>query len=297
MKRRINYLLAGVAALAASAFFAACDDDDDKLPPIDGYNNSDEVASTYLAAHWTFDDTNNEVISNTAPATTHGGVAFTTGMIGKALQLTDGALVFPSIAKIGEANSLANYTVSLWVNINNNSNSFTSLFGIIPSDVTEPWGNIGSNVETGWFPARAAGDTLVLKANYLSKNADGSLNGQDNRNDPRGKPPVGLLKTSGQWTHFVTRWNATTHKLEVFANGTSIGAYNDRGTTGVLNMRVPAKAVIGSLAAADIGFAGAGVRGDWMKKATAMIDDIRVYNTPITEAEITALYNLGVAGR
>jgi hypothetical protein len=297
MKKSIYYLMTMFIA-AATFVFVSCDNDDDELPPIDGYNNSNEVASSNLVAHWTFDDTHTERISSTAPANTYGTVAFTSGQIGKALQLTQGALVYPSIAQIGAANSLGNYTVSLWVNVNNNGSSFTTLFGIFPEGVTEPWGNLSSSVETGWFPARPAGDTLVLKANYLSQNSDGSLNGQDNRNDPRGKPPVGLIKTSGQWTHFVVRFDGTTHKLEVFANGTSIGAYNDRGAnTGPLNMRVPARAVVGSLAASDIGFAGAGARGDWMKMATADIDDIRVYKTALADAEITALYNLGVAGR
>src|SRR5687767_6493359 len=96
MKKTINYFFAGV--IAASMALASCDDDDDNsLPPIDGYNNSDEVASSNLVANWTFDDTNIERISNTAPANTYGSVGFTDGQIGRALQLTEGALVYPSI--------------------------------------------------------------------------------------------------------------------------------------------------------------------------------------------------------
>jgi hypothetical protein len=298
MKRSIYYFLA-TAVAAITLTMASCDNDDDKLPPIDGYNSSNEVSSTNLVAHWTFDGTNNERISSTAPATTHGTTAFTTGQIGQALQLTQGALVYPSIAAIGGASSLGNYTVSLWVNVNNNGSSFTTLFGIFPTATTEPWGNLSSSVETSWFPARPAGDTLVLKANYSSQVTGGALNNQDNRNDPRRKPtPVGLLKTSGQWTHFVVTFDGTTHMLKVFANGTSIGAYDDRtANTVALNMRTPAQAVIGSLAAADIGFASAGARGDWMKMATASIDDIRVYKTALSDVEITALFNLGTAGR
>ena len=287
-----------MSAVAATAIvLGACSDDDEKLPPIDGYNNSNEVAASNLVAHWTFDDNNNEVISNTAPANTYGSVTSTTGQIGKGIQLSQGSLVYPSITAIGGENSLNDFTVSLWTNVNNNGNSFTTLFGIFPTAVAEPWGNLSASVETGWFPARDAGDTLVLKANYLS-NDNGTLNGQDNRPDPRGNPPVGLFKASGQWINFVIRFNSSTHKLQVFGNGTSIGAYDFRGdNTGALHMRTPAQAVIGSLAANDIGFASAGARGDWMKMATALLDDIRVYNTALSDAEITALYNLGTAGR
>lgn len=293
---KITLFLATVFLVVGMITLNSCKKKSESLPQINGYDNSDQVASTYLKAHWTFDDTYNEVISSTAPENKYGGYAFTTGQIGKALQLTAGTLVFPSIANIGAANSLGDFTVSAWVKISNNGKAFTSLFGIIPTTVAEPWGNLGLNFETGWKPATC--DTLVPKANYLSKNPDGSMNGQDNRPDPFGKPRVGVFKQGGKWCFVAIRFSSATHKLEVFGNAVSIGAYNDRGAATVaLNMRIPCKAVIGSLAAGDIGFTTAGVRGDWMPMATAAIDDIRVFNTPVSEADITALYNLGTAGR
>jgi hypothetical protein len=86
--------------------------------------------------------------------------------------------------------------------------------------------------------------------------------------------------------------------LELFGNGVSIGAYNNRGTnTGPLVMRTPAVPVFGSLSTQEIGFTAAPVRPDWQVLATALIDDTRVYNTSLSDAEITALYNLGSAGR
>jgi hypothetical protein len=206
--------------------------------------------------------------------------------------------VYPSIAAIGGANSLSNYTVSMWINTKNNGSAFSTYFGIFPTANTDFWGNLSLSAETGWFPERAEADTLVLKTNYMSLNGDGSTNGQDNRPDPRGNPPVGVFKGAGQWTHFVVRFNGTTHMLEIFANGASIGAYNDRGAnTGPLVMRTPAQAVFGSLATSDIGFASAPEMPGWQKLATATIDDVRVFNTSLSNAEITALYNLGVAGR
>ncbi|HEY0652103.1 MAG TPA: LamG-like jellyroll fold domain-containing protein [Chryseosolibacter sp.] len=289
---RIYSLLAG--ALAVTAVSLSSCDDEKELPKIDGYNNSNEVAASSLVAHWTFDDNNNERISNTAPSNTFGTVASTDGVIGKALNLQTGALKYPSIQAIGGANSLSNYTVSLWVNVQNNGSDFTTFFGIFPTNATAAWGNLSASAETGWFPNRGAGDTLVLKANYLSQDPSGP-NGQDNRNDPRGKPPVGVLKATGTWTHFVMRWDATSHNLKVYANGTSIGAYDNRGTTGPLIQAVPSQAVIGSLATPTVGFAGS--TDTWPKMANAMVDDIRVFNSPLTDAEITALYNLGTAGR
>jgi len=295
--KKVNYLFVCMFALAALAL--SCDDDDDSLPKIDGYNNSDEVAADNLVAHWTFDETNEEDISGTAAANTYGTVGFADGQIGEALQLTQGALVYPSIAAIGGTNSLPNYTVSMWINLKNNGNAFTTLFGIFPTANTDFWGNLSLSAETGWFPASGpVGDTLVLKTNYLSLNPDNSHNSQDNRPDPRGNPPVGVFEAAGEWAHFVVRFNGTTHMLEIFGDAESIGAYNNRGVnTGPLVMRTPAVPVFGSLATSEIGFTSAPVRPDWQVLATALVDDVRVFNTALSDAEITALFNLGTAGR
>ncbi|MCE2993973.1 MAG: hypothetical protein ACK5RG_16040 [Cyclobacteriaceae bacterium] len=306
MKKTIYYFLSSVAAVTLMTF-AGCSSTDNELPKIDGFNNSNEVASTNLKAHWTFDDTNNERLSSTAASNTYGTVGFETGRIGKALKLTKGALAYPNIAAINTADALANYTVSMWVKINNKkgttSEGYTMLFGLFPDGLTANttgdfmWGNLDMSVETSWFAPKTTPDTLVLKSRFIIKNADGSINGQDNRPDPRGNPPIGVFKQSGTWVHFVARWNATTHQFDLFGNGVSIGAYNDRGTTGALRMNVPCRAVFGNGATKEVGFANNPDQQTWSPMATASIDDVRVFNTVLTQAQITALYNLGVAGR
>ncbi|MFN8888254.1 MAG: hypothetical protein ACK5WF_12400, partial [Cyclobacteriaceae bacterium] len=81
MKKTIYYFLSSVAAVTLMTF-AGCSSTDNELPKIDGFNNSNEVASTNLKAHWTFDDTNNERLSSTAASNTYGTVGFETGRIG-----------------------------------------------------------------------------------------------------------------------------------------------------------------------------------------------------------------------
>ncbi|HEY0743228.1 MAG TPA: hypothetical protein VGD40_17290, partial [Chryseosolibacter sp.] len=166
MKKTIYSMFAGALALTAITF-SSCDDEE-SLPPIDGYNNSNEVAKDNLVAHWTFDDTNNERLSSTAPSQTVGGVGFTDGQIGKALQLTKGAVVYPEIAALNTVDALPNYTISLWVNVTNTKRvpggGYTSFFGIIPKS-TDFWGNIQATAETGRH--LPSSDTLELK-NYMS---------------------------------------------------------------------------------------------------------------------------------
>lgn len=297
MKKSINYLLASGVAIAMLTF-GACSDDDESLPPIDGYNNSNEVASANLVAHWSFDDNNNEVISSTAPSNTYGTVGSTTGQIGNALKLTKGVLVYPSINAINTANALNNFTVSLWVNVAGNKKTanegFTSFFGLIPTGVTDIWGDIMACAETSRH--LPSSDTLELKNLLNTHPTSGGNSLQDNvalKNGDKGAYFMGANK----WSHYVMTWNATTHQFKIYGDGVSVGGYDDRGTTAEMIMAVPVKAVFGSLASSDIGFTGAPAQQSWNPWATASIDDVRVFNTVLSEAEITALFNLGTAGR
>ncbi len=291
-----------VAGVVMTTAFTACKKSDDtvSLPPVGGFNSSNDVAASNLQAHWTFEGTQNELVSNTAPAKTYGNVSYTTSLTtgaGQALNLTAGAVVYPPIAKLNTADALGSYTLSMWVNVKNNGKYFTSFWGLFPTASTEAFGNLSAGAETGQYPARTTADTLVLKANYKSSLGNNAFNGQDNRPDPRGKPPVGVFKGAGVWSHFVVRFDPSTHQLNVFANGQSIGAYNDRGVNTVaLNMLTPCQAIIGSLAGSEVGF-NYGALPSYTTLGTFAIDNIRVYNKALTDAEIGSLYQLESAGR
>jgi hypothetical protein len=294
--KKVNYLIA--SALTVSALLVFSCKDDEPLPKIDGYNNSDEVAEANLVAHWSFDDNNNEVISNTAPTNTYGTVGSTEGQIGDALQLSKGVLVYPAISAINSPNALNNFTVSMWVNVSGNKKTanegFTAFFGLIPTGVTDIWGDIVAAAETGRH--LPSSDTLELKNLLNTHPTTGGNSLQDNvalKNGDQGAYFMG----ANRWAHYVMRWDATTHKFHIFADAQDVGGYTDRGTTGSLIMATPVQAVFGSLASKEIGFTGAPNQQSWNPWATASIDDVRIYNTALSNAEITALFNLGTAGR
>lgn len=305
MKQRSSYLTLLAAAFIIGFAVVSCDDDD-KLPPIDGYNNSDEVASTNLVAHWTFDENNNEVISGTAPTKTLGTAASTDGKLGKALRLTKGAIVYPSITAINTADALPNFTVSHWVKVTNTKGvaggGFTPFFGIIYKD-TNFWGNIQSCAETARH--LPSSDTLELKNFMATVTSTGAISEQDNiavrNNDPadadhpNGQTGKWFLGAK-DWVHYVMTWDGTTHRFELYANGEAVGGHTFRKDVPVMKMRVPAMAVIGSMAADDLGFPSA-TRPGFAPLTSFDIDDIRVFNTAIAQKDVTALYNLGIAGR
>ena len=96
-------------------------------PSIDGYDNSNQVGKDSLKAHWSFDQSNNEDISGKAPEKAVGA-SLTPGVIGQALKLTSGYLVYPVIPALSGADTLPSYTLSLWVNSPATSSAMSSFF-------------------------------------------------------------------------------------------------------------------------------------------------------------------------
>ncbi|MEI9918185.1 MAG: LamG-like jellyroll fold domain-containing protein [Bacteroidota bacterium] len=298
MKRTSMYLKVCAAALALVIVVGSCKDDE-QLPAIDGYNTADDVASSSLLAHWSFDNDQKESKSGTAPSNTYGTVSSGTGQVGNALVLNGGALVYPSIDALNSANALNNFSVSVWVNVTgrkgvaNSGYGYQEFFGLIPTTTTDVWGDINVGAEAGQH--LPSSDTLVLKALLRTHPVTGA-DTQDNISGTNGDIGQHFLGAK-KWVHFVATWEASTHKFNLYGNGTAVGAYNDRGATAALIMAVPVKPVFGSVAAADIGFTAAGARPAEWPMANCMVDEVRVYNNVLTQAEITALFNFGTAGR
>ncbi len=53
---KVSLFLVSTLLLLGIITINSCKEDDNKLPQINGYDNSNQVASTYLKAHWTFGD-------------------------------------------------------------------------------------------------------------------------------------------------------------------------------------------------------------------------------------------------
>jgi hypothetical protein len=211
-------------------------------------------------------------------------------------------MVYPTIPNINTATALSNFTVSMWLKTTNQKGvvggGFQSFFGIIPV-ATDFWGNIQACAETGWH--LPSSDTLALK-NYLNVGGAGQDNVATFNADPAdvdhpdGQTGAYFLGAKN-WVHYVMTWEGSTGLFYLYANGVSVGGYTHRGTTeGVMILGVPVLAVFGSMASSDLGFANA-TRPDWSPMATASIDDVRVFNTVLAQKDVTALYDLGLAGR
>jgi hypothetical protein len=288
MKRKTNYKLM-FAALAAASIMSACNNknEDVVLPPIGGYNNSNEVAAANLKAYWDFDGNQNEIKSGTASSSS-ARVSYTTGIKGQAIKLDSGFVFYNSIPAL---NGMTTFSVSSWVQTKNSqAPGFTSMI----FQLTKPsstFGNINLGMETGWRPVN--NDTLVIHGWYTDP-ANGL---QDNRNDPFGTPAVGVVKdtAANHWVFLtLTCDNSNPVNFLVYANGVSVGAYNQRGPN-VYTPVTPSSVVIGGWINNVPGQPH--TADTWPHAFVGSIDQVRVYNKALTPSEISSLYQLEKAGR
>ncbi|GAB3943476.1 hypothetical protein GCM10028805_09760 [Spirosoma harenae] len=288
-----------MAGVVMSTVFTSCKKDDGgaTLPPIGGYNGSNDVAATNLLAHWTFDGTNNEDISKTAP-TKSTNATFGTGVKGQALQLSSGYLLYPTITALSSASALANLTVSAWVNTSNNGTTASQVFGLA-SPTASDWGQmINLLLETG--QKKATSDTLILHG-FIGQYASGQRSGQDNVNNG-GAADAGtkykVVKGAGQWVHYVFKYDGSASTIDIYANGAVVSNsdYRVRGTTGPLVFPTPSQVLIGAFPNVNSGFASS-ANQVWQGLFNGSIDEVRVYNKALSDTDISSLYQLEKAGR
>jgi len=288
--KNISLILAGIFLFSAA--LTSCKKSstpDVPLPNIGGYPSSDSVASSNLVAYWNFDGNQNEIKSGTA-ATSSANATYTPGIEGQAIKLDSGYVFYNSIPSL---NGMTSFTVSAWVQVRNNydtlGNAFTSMIFQL-SKPTSTFGDINLGLETSWKPA--ANDTLVVHGWYT----DPSNGLQDNRNDPFGNPPVGVvLDTTGKWINvMMTVDNNNPVNCLIYANGVNIGAYSNRGTN-VYTPSTPSSVIIGGWLNNVPGQPH--TSDTWPHAFVGSIDQVRVYNKVLSSDEISALYQLEKAGR
>jgi hypothetical protein len=307
MTKNVNKIALGILTLILTGgLFSSCKKDDKVAPPdpIGGFNNSNEVGASSLKAHWTFDGSLNESISNTAPATS-SGTSFVTGTKGQAVSLANGYILYPAtIAALNTAN-IGSVTVSAWVKTDNNGSTASNVFALTQgTGVQTDWntGVVTMYLETGH--AKTTDDTLVLHSAF-STYATGTRLGGDNINDfGVRETDFKTVKGTNKWVHYVMRYDATGSNIDLFANGILVSNNNFRHRTtgtpavgiGPIVTTTPAQALIGAFPNSTVGFTKSAAQ-PWQANFTGQIDEVRFWNSALSDADISALYQLELAGR
>lgn len=296
------------AFLVFSVLLTACkkDGNPNKLPPVspkdyegkvDGFVSSDEIYPQNLVAYWSFDGTNNEMKTGTAPTAAAGASFFDGGVRGKALKLNAGYLYYAKQFGAFKKDSLKSFTISEWVQILNNGSKRTLIFQIARPGIFN--GDLNFRLNTNSFPAT---NTTDLKINPYFITVNGTST-QDNINvlrDAPGMPnyfPYVTPKIGADvWVHLVVTYNAANGFFDIWANGVKAGAYASRGTgNNLFTAHEPNEVIIGANYNTIPGKA-VDANTDYIAM-TGSIDEIRVFNTVLPDAFIRALYNLGKANK
>ena len=274
------------------------------LPPIGGYNNSNEVAAANLKAHWSFDGGLNERISTTA-ASTSLRATFVTGIKGQAVKLDSGYIVYPTIAALNS--DIGSFTTSTWIFTQNQGNGSrpTGVFALtLGANKQADWndGPILLSLENG--RPTTYNDTLVLKSNIATTKAGSLLKG-DNINDfGVRETDFKTVKGANKWVHVVTRWDGVGSFIDIFADGILVSNNNFRfrnaGGVGFGAMTLPAatntQVLFGGYPNATNGFPLSPLQG-FQGLFRGNIDEARFYNKALSLGEISALYELEKVGR
>lgn len=297
------------ALMATSAVtLTSCGDDDSSgttLPPIGGYNSSDEIAAGDLVAYWPLNGDGAESKSGVGPLATGGSVnaSWVQGAKGQAVSLNNGYLKYPVIPAINSMTG--SFTVSLWAKVANNGTHATSFFAMTrPEDWNGP---INVLAETGKGNRAITADTLQVKGAFGITKPDDSFFGGDAVNaeqlseeDIANGGQVKINKTANQWMHVVYVYDGTTAINKLYVNGQKISnpQWEERNKVGGVNVGVPfhlpatSYPLIGSFSTVVNG-----APQGWQGSMKGEVDEIRLYKKVLLQADITALYDLEKAGR
>lgn len=283
-----------LALVLAGTAFSSCkkDGNPNNLPEvspadyegkIDGFSTTEEVFKDNMVAYFTFDDTYNEKISNTAP-TLKNGDSFVPGFKGKALNLNAGYVYYGTQFNAFKTDAFKSFTISQWIKILNNGSKRTMLLTIARPGLLQGSLNINLNTQ-----ARPATNLDFIGIQPIFATVGGGT--QDNLNNTV-SPKIG----NDNWIHLVIAYNGSTGRFNIVANGVNIGSFSDRGVgNNLFKSYEPSELIFGAnynlipgkTVNADVAYA----------PMTGVIDEVRIYNRFMPDAVAKALYSLGIAGK
>jgi hypothetical protein len=251
---------------------------------IEGYDSSGQIFPANLVAYWSFDGTKNETISGTAPTQSAGDAFVDAGVRGKALSLNAGYLYYATQFTRFKTDTFKSFSISVWTKILNNGSKRTMLFQLARPGIFN--GNINFALNTQSFPAS---NTDVLRIQPTFTTVGGGT--QDNLNNNL-SPKIGMDK----WTHIVLTYDGSSGVFNIWADAVKVGGFPNRGVgNNLFKSYEPSEIIIGSnyngipgkTVNADVSFA----------PMTGQLDELRIWNRPLPDAHIKALFNLGKANK
>jgi hypothetical protein len=317
----LTRLLTAFLALGYITVASCSDDDDPDLPPIGGFNSSDEVAAANNVAKWSFDNTLTESKANLTGTPTN--TAFATGAKGQAYEGSSTQARYAIYNVSPTVQALSSMTFSFWINAPANVNNpnptpdqgkgIQGIFSL--TDPTDFWGGINLFIENNERNGVQNTDTLKLKLFWRNQRTGVVWQGQD--------PQFFVPASVGRWVHVAFTYDATTSRVVVYKNGVKggtgslTGPYgpfdgentlyaNDPGGVanpnsaplhGAIQLPTAAKMIIGACQFSTTPSLGSAGAQPWATTFRGLLDEFRIYNKALSSSEVESLYQLEAAGR
>ena len=309
------------SALLFAALFTGCQDsiDRDNFPvpyaAIGGYENSDAIAEGNLVTKLSFEDNLTDKKNNLSgmmPAS----VGYSTGMKGKAYNGSSSENRYAVANASSAITGLNAFTFSFWMKSDNTVDPATpgqgkgaqGIFSIVRP--TEFWGGINIFIEN---PDGAHPDRIRLKLSVENGRSAVVWRGQS--------VMMNIENSRNKWVYITFTYDPAISKVSAYLNGEPAsnltgfayapdqgvsgsapwfadnpgGINNPNGAAGYGAIQLTGtngKAVLGSHQFETNPPLNNGSGQDWATSYVGMLDEFRIYNTPLKSADVNALYKL-----
>lgn len=284
-----------IAALLMTSFLYSCEDDDNKDDNNNGGVDPSTIAATNLIGYWPFDaepaagsavERSNNSITFVRKV---GNVTFPAGRNGNALMGADGGYLEYNVDTTNSVFSTLNeFSLAGWIKTPATTSGAAVIFRLEGGD---PFmGSIALLQES-----QPVGDTVDLKLYFFNADTAAEWKGQDIR--------VHVAEfLNDKWFHLVASYRQSSSTLEFYANGAKVHTSErysapPADTTqmhgpllGPISLGNPSKIYFGAWPQQI-----AGTPETWMTYYRGMLDEFRIYNKALSDAEAMDLYEAEVS--
>lgn len=310
-----NFLISSkffLAAITFSMMFSSCykkynAEDYAPLFVINGYSSVSEIEPAKLIAYWNFEGNLKDSVSNTAATATN--TSFVTGYVGSALQGTnDGFAVADISSQIANVNG--SFTMSFWMFYPNTTSTDDNWVNIVT--ITNPanyqsWNApFCGNFNFLKYPGSDRSNGATSQFGYHIRNVSGSGNWWDGPENWFNNLWTGSVYNN--WVNWTFTYDATTKSFNIFKNGAqwkSDGWVDPSGGNTYPQVQnsfsdlrfndAPTKIIFGGNT--DTGVTADQTWGKSIKGYDGKLDEVRIYNTALTQTQLQAMIGLQAKGR
>lgn len=281
MRKTKFFSLLAISALVLSVTLTSCKKDTE-VDPYEGKTNPSTIAESNLVAYFPFESSTESIELGTGISFDKmvGAASFVTGRRGNCYQgSSDEAYLQYSLASTNPFLSMHSFTIAAWIKSSASGNA-AMIFQVNGGDGT--MSNLDLMQESG-----SNADSLAFKG-YLYSSLT-TWQGQDlYLSNPAFTP--------NKWVHVVYSYNSTTSTEAFYANGvllkTDVRYQNGDGVElGEITFADDMTNI--NIGAWNQQITGTGAQS-WMGYFPGMLDELRIYNTALTDDEVKALYDAEV---